>query len=175
MPIDLSQVWYDEIEKYHYDTTQFRTRKNLRKNLVKKRGPKKGLRWNDFPSPSSCAIRVSIALAKGGVQEFSDYVDRNILVKVYHEKRKEFYATKAPDFYHKKILKKPDIMLKNRLFDGEEKKRQLREKNLKGIIYFENNKDSQNGSHITLWNGRRCHHDDEYFNWKTVIFWKLRK
>lgn len=165
MAIDISNVQFESVNAFHYERVSYR----FKQHLVKKTGHLKGKRWNDFVGPQDCALRISVALMRGGVTNLSSFVRRNVQFKFYHEKRCEFYAIQALEFVEVPIL------ANGKRVKGNPKRKREQIVGRKGIIYFGGTFNRASG-HITLWNGENCHFkNEEYFHQPIVVFWELKR
>ncbi len=153
IPIDVSKVSYKTVAKHHHSTEFFK--KNIADDIV----GAGDVAWEDSgPGLNSCAVRMSIALAWGGINWGKEWPE---CPRCWKLKGKTFvYPSKASDY--KDLLKNPKKATKKSEIAGQ-----------KGVILFEGGFQSASG-HVTLWNGKKCVHDDGYWDSaQTIYFWKL--
>ncbi len=162
MPISVSSISYQDIEKYHFK----RIGKKWGRHLIRKFGPRQGVDWWEANPKGTCALRVSVALARGGVSFKGMTAVRR---RWYHEGRREYYPARAADYPDAPILAGGEVL------DGTPKQKKNAVQGRKGIIYFGGNMEGYSG-HITLWNGEKLHYpsiDGFYWNQPKVVFWEM--
>ena len=165
MHISIKNISYSLAETNHYRLIG----KEWVRNLEKQFGPqeKRGDNWLEAGVKGTCALRISVALTRAGVN-FAPVLP-NVRRKWYHTKRREYYPAKASDYPEK-------ILTGGERLNGSRGQRKQAIQGRKGITYFGGNMGIYSG-HMTFWNGHRLHYpadDGGHWNQPKVWFWKMR-
>lgn len=148
MSVDISNRPYSIAELHHYTSVYFN------KKIAHKIIGAAGINWKDATGQQSCAMRLSIALAYAGVHWTR--VRNSWRLKDTHV----YFPSSARDY--------PDLLVNREKIESA-----TDISDRKVVIFFGGGFASASG-HVTLWNGKQCHHNDAYWEQPLKYFWPMR-
>jgi hypothetical protein len=148
-PISIAHVKFSTLYERHYTPAYFNDK--IASQII----GAGDVDWSQANAQQSCAIRMSIALAYAGIPWKPNW--RNS----WRLQGKDVYFPSLASDYPKHLL------AGGRLLAQAE-----RPGDHKGILYFGGAFPSASG-HLTVWDGVRCHFDDDYWDQPKIYFWKI--